>query len=57
MRKKRTLASKLGVSQKKLGRKIAKVVRHHPEKTPRQAAGMAKGILQGEKRKPRKKKH
>lgn len=43
--KKKTLASKVGVSQAALGAKIAKVHRDHPEKTNRQAAGMAAGIL------------
>ncbi len=53
MARKRTLAKKLGVSQGRLSRKIAKVTRDSPGLTRRQAAGKAKGILEGarEKRK------
>lgn len=43
--KKRTLASKTGVSGSVLSRKIAKVKRDDPGLTNRQAAGKAAGIL------------
>lgn len=41
------LEQKLGVSKAALSRKIRKVKRHHPEKSNRQAVGMAAGILRG----------
>lgn len=43
--KKKTLASKTGVSGSILSRKIAKVKRDDPGLTNRQAAGKAAGIL------------
>lgn len=43
--KKRTLASKVGVSSTTLSAKIAKVKRDDPELTNAQAAGKAAGIL------------
>jgi hypothetical protein len=46
----KTLASKIGVSGATLSAKIQKVREDHPEKTGRQAAGMAAGILRGRKR-------
>ena len=51
--RKRTLASKTGVSAKRLSRKIAKVKRDDPELTNRQAAGKAAGTLKS-RRKRRK---
>ena len=47
----RTLSSNLGVSQGRLSRKIAKVTRDSPGLTRRQAAGKAKGILEGARKK------
>jgi hypothetical protein len=44
-KRKRTLASKVGVSGGILSRKIAKVKRDDPGLTNRQAAGKAAGIL------------
>ena len=45
MGKKRTLASKTGVSAKTLSRKIATVRREDPSLTATQASGKAAGIL------------
>lgn len=50
MRRKRTLASKVGVSQDALSRKIEKVRKEDPKLTARQAAGKAAGILKGRKK-------
>jgi hypothetical protein len=50
MPKRKTLARKSGVSQKKLSRKIAKVRRDSPGLTRRQAAGKASGILRGRRK-------
>ena len=44
-KRKRSLASKVGVSQKALSAKIAKVRREDPSLTPSQAAVKAAGIL------------
>lgn len=49
-RKRRTLASKAGVSQERLSRKIAKVRREQPGLTKSQAAGKAAGTLRHRKR-------
>ena len=51
--KKRTLASKVGVSQKRLAKKIQTVKREDPSLTNRQAAGKAAGILEWRKKKGR----
>ena len=53
MARKRTLASKTGVSSKHLSRKIATVRREDPSLTSRQAAGKAAGILKHRKHKGR----
>lgn len=45
LKRKKTLASKTGVSSSILSRKIAKVKRDDPSLTNRQAAGKASGIL------------
>jgi hypothetical protein len=50
-RKKKTLASKTGVSQKKLSSKIRKVKHEDPGLTKSQAAGKAAGILKHRKKK------
>lgn len=51
MARKKTLASKTGVSSKKLSRKIATVRREDPSLTSKQAAGKAAGILKQRTRK------
>lgn len=48
--RKKTLARKIGVSRKKLSRKIAKVTRDSPGLTPKQVAGKAAGILSHRKK-------
>lgn len=45
--KRKTLAKKLGVSSRRLSRKIALVERDDPSLTPRQVIGKAAGILRG----------
>ena len=52
-RTRETLASKLGVSARRLSRKIELVQREDPSLTPRQAAGKAAGILRNVGKKPR----
>ena len=52
--RKRTLASKVGVSSKRMSDKIAKVKRDDPSLTNAQAAGKAAGILSSKKRKAKK---
>jgi hypothetical protein len=52
-RRRKTLAQKVGVSQEKLSRKIAKVRHEDPSLTPRQAAGKAAGILSHDRKKRR----
>lgn len=47
---KKTLASKTGVSQEALSRKIEKVRREDPSLTASQAAGKASGILKGKRK-------
>lgn len=49
-RKKKTLAAKTGVSQKKLSAKIRKVKHEDPGLTRAQAAGKAAGILKHRKK-------
>jgi hypothetical protein len=49
-RKKRTLSSKVGVSEERLSRKIAIVRREHPDWTMRHVAGAAAGILKDRKK-------
>lgn len=53
-KKKRTLASKVGVSADTLSAKIAKVKREDPELSNTAAAGKAAGILRGKKGKGHK---
>ena len=50
----KTLAKKLRVSQKRLGRKIAEVHRDDPGLSNRAAAGKAKGILEHRRKKKRR---
>ena len=50
-RRKKTLAQKSGVSQRKLSRKIAIVRREDPGLTASQAAGKAAGILRNRRKK------
>ena len=54
MARRKTLAQKVGVSRKRLSRKIAKVSADSPGLTRSQVVGKAAGILRSERRKKRK---
>lgn len=51
----KTVAKQIGVSGRRLARKIAKVKRHDGELTNKQAVGKAVGILKDRRKKRRKK--